>query len=107
MSLPTFPHGPSERWPSGAQKHLVRGIGGFFVVGVVQRIQMLLELLPLSLWDLDAGQYPTVIGPVVAVMKKGDVPANADCLQELQQGARTLRKLKPVNDLVVELTGPS
>src|ERR1700721_791132 len=52
---------------------------------------------------LDAGEYASMVGAVVAVVKQADVPRRAYRFQELEQGARTLGELEPVEALVLEL----
>src|SRR5579862_8166249 len=52
---------------------------------------------------LNTGEYASMVGAVVAVVKEAYVPRRAYRLQELEQGAWTLWKLEPVEALVLEL----
>ena len=43
--------------------------------------------------------------PVVTVVKETDIPVVTHLGQEVEQGARALRKLESINDLVVHIRG--
>ena len=61
-----------------SQKHSVRRIGALVPIRITEVFQMTVEIRQFRFRDLDAGQYPTVIGAVIPVVEQADVPAIAD-----------------------------
>src|SRR6476660_9759762 len=70
---------------SAAEEHPVGGIGGFVDVVVAETVEETPELRTVLRWDLHADEHASVIGAVVAVMEKADVPAGAHAVQKAHQ----------------------
>ena len=74
-----------------------------FVVAIVaQRLQVPLEFR-LGLRQFEGRQHPAEVGAVAAIVEQRNVPVRAQRLQEFQQRARRLRKLKAVQPFAQRL----
>src|SRR5664279_3403714 len=83
------------------QKEPVRGIGTFVPVPVAQLLQKSPELRVVLPGDLNPHENPAVVGPMVAVVEKADVPAAPHAVQEFEQGAGALGEREAEEALVV------
>src|ERR1035438_9194572 len=71
------------------QKEPVRGIGTFVPVPVSQLFQESPELRVVLPGDLNPHENPAVVGPMVAVVEKADVPAAPHAVQEFEHAVFT------------------
>lgn len=69
---------------------------------VAQRLQVPLEFR-LGLRQFEGRQHPAEVGAVAAIVEQRNVPVRAQRLQEFQQRARRLRKLKAVQPFAQRL----
>ena len=72
-------------------------ISGFFT-------RAIREIFVFIRGDFKRGENAAKIGPVISVVEQADVPLATKCVEELKQGARPFRKLKPAKALAFHTT---
>ena len=63
-------------------------------MGVTKLCQVGFEHIGFILRYIDTSQDTSVVRTVIAVVKQADVPIRADCVQEVEKGARAFREFE-------------
>jgi hypothetical protein len=91
----------------GGEKQAISRIFGLVRIRVAKCVQRLNELDTLLRFDFDPREHASVVGSVISIVEKRNVPVGSQAFEEGQQRAGALRKFESVDEFVLQKRGPA
>src|SRR5262249_52566256 len=85
----------------GGEKQSISRIFGLVPIGVAKCVQRSNELDSVLSFDFDACEHASIIGSVISIVEKRNVPIGSQAFEEGQQRAGTLRKFESIDEFVL------
>ena len=82
------------------QKQAINRIIAFVPIRITDIGQEFAKSIHVFLWYLQSHQYAAIIGTVIAIMEKADIPVGSHRGQETHQGSRSFREFETVEQFV-------
>ena len=91
-----------------AEKHTIDGVLGLIDTAVTQSVDEFLERGQFFIWNLNANQNASVVGPLIAVMEETDVPTGMHPVQKPHESAGAFWKFEAVEPFIsAQSTSPA